>query len=320
MKEPESTARPSGAAAWGRWSRLKPLLRLVVSTLLLALVLRAVQVDWSRVWQILSSFPPQILLAILPVRLLAVVGAALRLQVVFGAHLPGPPPSLLRLSTALMHAELVNKVIPGAVGGMACVSLEVGNTKRVFFLQLVDKVVYLVVVAATALVSAVLISDELLVLVSAAAITSAAALAAGIQLVATRFRSFADDWKLALGTLRALGLMAWSRYLLGAIGGLLTLVILFMMLVSGAGQRIPTAHAWACTTLTTLATAVPLTVNGVGLREWVHLRVLGPIAFPAATLAAVLLLLYLLGFVMALLGYVLLVADRRAPRRSDAQR
>jgi uncharacterized membrane protein YbhN (UPF0104 family) len=218
-----------------------------------------------------------------------------------------------------MFGEMLSRFVPGNLGTIAYVIQLSNRAGDALIAQVLDRVLFLVLTLLAAGVSLVLAGHALLGLLAGCALLSvivAARLAYGgllqwtpmtsahrstVQRMLRRKREWAGAFVLASAL--ALGLMT----------------LLFWLLVVACGGHIGPPESVAAVTLVTIGAALPFSINGIGIREWVFVALLAD-NFPAkealVTLAG---MTYLLGFASALMGLVTWALMRQKAKPADAQ-
>lgn len=298
------------------WYR-QPWLRFAVSALLLGVLLTTLDLDtaqWLESTQRVVWWP---VVAALLLRPIAIWANAWRTSLILDSADTGL--SLRDVWRASMFGEVLSRFVPGNLGTIAYVTKLSNSAGDALIAQVLDRVLFLVATLLAAALSLVLAGHALLGLLAGGALASvivAARLAYGglLQWVpmtslhrgaVQRMLRRKTDWggRFVLASAMALGLMT----------------LLFTLLVVACGGQIGPSESLAAVTLVTIGTALPFSINGIGIREWVFVALLAD-NFPAkealVTLAA---MTYLLGFVSALVGLVTWALMRQKAKPADAQ-
>jgi hypothetical protein len=97
------------------------------------------------------------------------------------------------------------------------------------------------------------------------------------------------------------------------------MTLLFWLLVVACGAFVGLFESVAAVTLVTIGAALPFSINGIGIREWVFVALLAerlPAKETVVTLAAI---TYLVGFASALVGVVTWALMGQKTKPADAQ-
>lgn len=302
MKQVSLAASNDGTRSTGRTSRRRwNWLRIPLSVLLLVLLLRAASVDAGEMLDALRSMNVALLVAPFALKVAAVFAASVRLSAVLGILDVSVKP--LDLWRVLMFGETINKVVPAGIGSIAYTTVKVGSGTKTLVAQIFDKVAFLVVMLVAGAAAAAYNGQWTLVAACATALVGGV-LASAIAIVVMG-PALGEPRAMLRTLIVSLAAGGWVsfRYLVASLASLLFMSLAFWLLWAACDTPIPVGYAVASTAIVTVAIAVPVTINGIGLREWAIVLTLGPLDLPSATLAAVILLAYVIGFAASLLGY-----------------
>ena len=311
-----STPRPGSTdpTPRRRWNWV----RIPLSLLLLVLLVRAASFDAGEMLDALRSANVALLAVPFALKIAAVFAASVRLSTVLGALDVSVKP--LDLWRVLMVGETINKVVPAGIGSIAYTTVKVGSGRKTLTSQIFDKVAFLIVMLVASAIAAA--CNEQWRLVAA----SAAALILGLVASAIAVRVMGPALGESRAMLRSLvasfapGRGAFARYVAASLGSLVCMSLAFWLLWAACNTPIPIGYAVACTAIVTVAIAIPVTINGIGLREWAIVMALGPLDLPNATLALVILLAYAIGFAASFLGYCMSLWPVRAAAQVPEQK
>ncbi len=278
-----------------------PWFRLAASLLLIGFLLYKVPFRFSQVVLTLGQADLALVGVAVVVKVAPVFLSARRQQLVFlTGNVQMPLGKLFRL---LMIGEALNRFTPGNLGALAYLTLHAGGKAHAMGLVLVDKVLYLLCISSVAAGAAFYVGADLLAGVLLIGVTAALVLLTGAGHLLARFSPTAklQAWmaELVKALTRRPGLCV--HYLGSVALGLITAVLAFWLVLRSVGVTVGAGVAFACVTLTTVAVAAPVTVGGVGLREWVFLAFLKD-EIPADGFIGYMLLVYLVGSANAILG------------------
>jgi uncharacterized membrane protein YbhN (UPF0104 family) len=283
----------------GRWhGRRWP--QILISIALIAWMLSAVDFDISR-WHDSAArvrwWPIVLALLLRPV---AVAARAWQATLILGSA--GTGLSLRDVWRAFMFGEMLSRFVPGNLGTVAYVAKLSSRLGEAFIAQLLDRVLFLALTLLVAAPSLAWTGHGFLALLSGAALIALSVLAYVSYHGLVRWVPLSASHR---GTIeRVLASREdWGRsYLLASGSSLALMTALFGLLVMACGGRIDVIESAAAVTLVTIGTALPFTVNGIGVREWVFVALLKddlPTEESVVTLAAT---TYLVGLVSALVG------------------
>lgn len=277
-------------------------LRLLVSIALLAGL--AWNTDWHQVCQAFTNLHPGLWLAAFALYLLTQVVSSLRWQ--WLARPLGFPQNLRQFTGLYFIGMYFNLILPTSVGGdvVRAYYLDHRSGRRLASLLSVfmDRFTGLLVLLALACAAVVLCPIELpsRITQSVWVTASMAALSVALLPVLLRFTDrFERVRRISAG---AQGYLNQPRLLLGAAG--LSLFVqganVLVVWLIGKALEVPVAGAyfWIFVPMVTLLTLLPLSVNGMGVREWATALFLAPLGVPRG-LALSLALLWFAVFMAA---------------------
>jgi uncharacterized membrane protein YbhN (UPF0104 family) len=264
-----------------QWKRWFGLLRIAVSVGLLTML--AFRTDWQQLGQAFRHLPPQSWLAALVIYVGAQMISAVRWQALAGPL--GFGGAVWRYGAFYFIGMFFNMMLPTSVGGdvVRAWYLDHRPGKRLHALVsvLVDRASGLLVLLGVACVAMALCPIPLPRWVPLAVWTTAAGSVAGILLV-----PFLHRWTSRLDRLHRLlrAVAVYTRYpkLLVATGVLSVLVqganvVIVLVIGRAMGLHIPASYYWIFVPMVTLLTMLPLSLNGMGIREWSTVLFLAPL-------------------------------------------
>lgn len=205
---------------------------------------------------------------------------------------------------AFMFGELLSRFIPGNLGTIAYVAKLSNQLGVALVAQLLDRVLFLaltMLVAALSLLGAGHLPWALIVF---GAWVSGVLLAGVLYFGAHRWSPLSVSQR---GTIERVfrSRNRWARdYVVAAALSLGSTAVLFGLLVVACDGILRFFPILAAVTLVTIGAALPITINGVGIREWVFVALLDgtlPSKEVLVTLAAI---TYVVGFASAAVGVV----------------
>jgi uncharacterized protein (TIRG00374 family) len=104
--------------------------------------------------------------------------------------------------------------------------------------------------------------------------------------------------------------------LVTSLGFVLDCIMAFQVLVAGLGFDIPFTQVSAASCLIILAMWLPISFNGLGIREWGCVYFLGLCGIPSEKAMAISLLMYLATLTVSLLGGVIYMFDSRSRHKT----
>jgi hypothetical protein len=218
-----------------------------------------------------------------------------------------------------MFGEMLSRFVPGNLGTIAYVAKLSQRAGDAFIAQVLDRVLFLVLILLAAAISLAVAGHSLLGLAALGAL-------AGVVLVAALLYKGVVRWfpldPAHRGTLERLlqRRRHWQRaYALACVSSLALMTLLFWLLVVACGGKIDVFESLAAVSLVTIGAALPFSINGIGIREWVFMALLRdnfPSQEAVVTLAAT---TYGLGFASALLGVATWALLRQKSTQVDAE-
>jgi uncharacterized membrane protein YbhN (UPF0104 family) len=245
--------------------------RLLISTILLVAALRALPFEWSVVLSTLSTVDWRYLGLALLVQVAGVYFSARRTQVVLAVG--GRRYSMLALWQLAMVGEAINRVVPGNLGSLAYLASKLADEERgrILSLLVAEKFIYLFFVLLAGAASVLTLGAPWVAVPLAAATAGLALVAGGVGWASSLHPrlAVAREWIVPLLAAIAQRPRTVLSYVLAVALGLSSAALAFVSVLRAIGVSIGVSVAYGCTTLVTIATALPLTLNGIGLREWV---------------------------------------------------
>ncbi|MCS7045088.1 MAG: flippase-like domain-containing protein [Gemmataceae bacterium] len=287
-------------------------LRLTVSAALLAWI--GWRTDWSSVGRAFLALRVEYWLAALGLLLAAQVVSALRWRMF--ARILGFGDGLVRMTGLYFIGMFFNLVLPTSVGGgLARVwYLDGGRGRRWAALASVflDRLNGLLVLVAMACLAVLLAPRDVprWVRLSVWSITAAAALGAALLPLALRWRVLPERRRHQL--VHIVGLVHAPRTLLGA--SLLSALVqtssvgIVWLIGVGLGAPVPPGYYWILAPMVSLLTLLPVSVNGMGVREGGVVLFLAPLGVDPATAVTLAFLWFLVYVAGGLCGGVVYLA------------
>lgn len=309
-----------------RRNRVRGLLQVAISAVLLAFILR--QVQWSEVWDALRRMDGRWLLVAWLLFLAGIVVRARRWQVLLDALAVHRP--LRELTVWYLVGSFFNVVLPTGFGGdvvrAAELAQDTGRPARAVNSVIVDRYLGIMVLLAMGLIAALVRPG----LASPATLTAIAVLFGGgllagwllhrpwrnawadrpgrVGVVAGRLAKLADAF--AVYDRRALG-----RGLVASLAFNLLQIGWNVALGWGLGLRLPLAAYLVFVPLTAVALLLPA-FGGLGVRELSYVGLFGQIGVPAPTALALSLGVYIITVATGLLGGLVYLAGGMRRLRS----
>ncbi len=300
--------------------RLRGLIQIAVSALLLALLLR--QVQWAEVWTALRQIDARWLAAAWALFLIGVGVRAVRWQVLLHALAVRRP--LAELATWYLVGGFFNVILPTGFGGdvvrAAELAQDTGRPGRVINSVVVDRYLGIMVLLAMGLVAAPLWPGTASALTLALmAALFAGGLAAGWLLrqpwwagLARRPDLLGRGVKLLRGDALADAFAAYDRRALGR--GLLASLAFNLLQIGwnvaigwGLGLRLPLIVYLVCVPLTAVALLLPA-FGGLGVRELTYVGLFAQAGVPPATALALSLGVYIITVATGMVGGAIYLA------------
>jgi uncharacterized membrane protein YbhN (UPF0104 family) len=261
------------------------LCRLLGSLALLAVL--AWRLDWRHLGSAFAGLDVRLWLAALGVYLVAQFLGALRWQLVAGAL--GFGGSWRRYVSHLFIGMFFNLVLPTSVGGDVVrgwyLASSEGRRGAAYLSVLVDRLIGVVVLVAMACVAAACCPVPLPAwLVGVVVGLGGGALLGLLALPLLRRLPLGERWQRLVGVggvyLRRPRLLLATMALSVAVQ--LAHMVLLWLIGLGLGLRVPLAYYGVLATLVALLTLLPISLNGMGLRELGTVVLLGPLGVDAA--------------------------------------
>jgi uncharacterized membrane protein YbhN (UPF0104 family) len=311
--------------------RLRGLIQIAVSALLLALILR--QVQWAEVWAALRQMDAGWLAVAWGLFLIGVGVRAVRWQILLHALEVRRP--LRELMTWYLVGGFFNVILPTGFGGDVVRAAELaqdsGRPARVVNSVIVDRYLGIIVLLAMGLIAAPLRPGTASALtVTLMAALFAAGLAAGWLLrqpwpakLARRPGLLGRGLKRLGGDALADAFTAYDRRALGR--GLLASLAFNLLQIGwnvalgwGLGLRLPLVVYLVCVPLTAVALLLPA-FGGLGVRELTYVGLFAQAGVPPATALALSLGVYIITVATGLVGGVLYLTSGARRLRRDRE-
>jgi glycosyltransferase 2 family protein len=281
-------------------------LRLAITLGLLAWV--GYRTDWAKVGQALASMRVELWLAALGVLVLTQVVSAWRWQIL--ARPFGFERSVGQLLNYYFIGMYFNLLLPTSVGGdvVRAWYLDGGAGRRAlaFASVFVDRFSGLLVLLCFGCIGVWVSPAGLpawiptLVWVTTASAVLGIALASWLARRGERLTAQLSKVRLAIGALASPRVFAGSTFLsLGVQAGNIVLVWLVGLAL---GAEVPFGYYWVVVPMVTLLTMLPVSVNGMGVRENAMVVFLAPLGVPETTATPLALLWFLVFLTVSLAG------------------
>jgi len=264
-----------------KWKRWFGLLRIAVSVSLLAVL--AFRTNWGQLGQAFGQLQLRSWLAALGIYLVAQMISAVRWQAL--ARPLGFGGAVWRYGAFYFIGMFFNMMLPTSVGGDIVrawyLDHRPGRRLHALVSVLVDRASGLLVLLGVACIAMALCPILLPRWISVAVWTTAAISLAGILLL-----PFLHRWTSRFDRLHRLlrAVAVYVRYpklLLGT--GVLSVfvqganVVIVWVIGDAMGLHVPASYYWIFVPMVTLLTMLPLSLNGMGIREWSTVLFLAPL-------------------------------------------
>jgi len=283
-------------------------LRLTISAVLLAWV--ACRTEWEAVARAFVNMRLELWLAAVGVLLVAQVVSAWRWQML--ARPFGFECGVGQLTSFYLIGMYFNLLLPTSVGGdvVRAWYLDGGSGRRLvaFVAVLLDRMSGLVVLLTLALVAWFLSPLDLPAWIGWFVVGTTACGALGIILApwlarrSQRFSRQIGNVSLALAALRSPRLLAGSTAL--SLGVQSANVVLVWLIGLAIGAEVPAGYYWILVPMVSLLTMLPVSINGVGMRENAMVFFLAPLGVAEATAVPLALLWFAVFLAVSLVGGV----------------
>jgi hypothetical protein len=219
-----------------------------------------------------------------------------------------------------MFGELLSRFVPANLGTLAYVAKLSNHAGVAVIAQLLDRFFFLLLTLLVSVLSLLGAGHGLLALIASGALLCVLLLAHAL------YRGVIRWDPLGAGHREAIERVLQSRkewagaYVLASTLSLALTVVLFGLLVVACAGDLHAFEIVAAVALVTIGAAAPITVNGIGIREWVFVVLLKetlPSDEAVVTLAA---MTYVVGFASALIGVVAWLLSGRKVGSGDAER
>ncbi|MEY4545878.1 MAG: Lysylphosphatidylglycerol synthase region [Pseudomonadota bacterium] len=291
-------------------------LRLVISLALLASLLSVVDFSSSRWLESARQVIWWPIVVALLLRPLAVLTNAWHTSLLLDSA--GAGLSLREVWSASMFGEMLSRFVPGNLGTIAYVTQLSPRAGDALIAQVLDRVLFLVVILLAAALSLALADHPLLGLLALGALVA-------VVLLAVLFYKGVVHWApLGPAPRDAIERMLqrrshWGRpYGFACVLSIALMTLLFWLLVVACGGSIDVFESLAAVTLVTIGAALPFSINGIGIREWVFVALLRDNFASKEALVTLAAMTYLVGFASALAGVGTWALLRQKSRPIDA--
>ncbi len=280
--------------------------RLVVSALLLGWL--GMRTDWAQVGRVFGDLRLTWWLAAVGLYVLTQVASAVRWRLL--ARPLGFDQSLARFTGYTFIGMYFNLFLPTSVGGdvVRAWYLDGGSGRRLaaFLSAFVDRLSGLLVLLAIACVAMALCPADVPAWIPCSVWGTAGCAVLGFLLLPTLLR-----WTGRFGRIRRLTESArlYLRHpgLLAGSAGLSFLVqaanvVIVWMAGRAMGLPVPAGYYWILVPMVTLLTMIPVSLNGMGIREWGMALFLAPLGVPAGAALSLSFLWFAVFSAASLLG------------------
>jgi hypothetical protein len=221
---------------------------------------------------------------------------------------------------AFMFGELLSRFVPANLGTVAYVAKLSQRASVAVIAQFLDRVFFLLLTLLVAVLTLLAAGHGLFALVASGALLGVLLLTIGLYRGALHWAPLGQGHREAIESVLR-GRKEWGPpYVLASSSSLALTAVLFELLVAACGGTVHVFEGLAAVALVTIGVAVPLTVNGIGIREWVFVVLLKetlPSNEAVVTLAGV---TYLVGFASALIGVAAWALSGQKVQSGDAKR
>lgn len=274
--------------------------RVAISIVLLGLLIAWADIDLDECVRTLATVKLVPVLLALLMRPIAVWANTVRLAMVLNHKRENV--RFAALLRACIFGELLSRFIPGNLGTVALVASIAANRVEATILQLLEKVLFLTVVL---FIAAVALGFAGYYAGAACSFAAFVGVALGLELAKTKHVREAK-WlpkvlRLPLEAACELPSL-FGAYLALSLVSMAAMTVLFWLLGFACGGQLGLAESVAVVALTTIATAVPITINGAGIREWVFFTFVSDNLPSPEAVVTLALLTYLVGLIFAAFG------------------
>lgn len=221
--------------------------------------------------------------------------------------------------SAAMFGEMLSRFVPGNLGTLAYVAKISNHAGDALIAQLLDRVLFLLVLLLAAAASLALTGHALLGAAAAGAFVTVIVGARLIYAGVLRWVPLRLEQRNSLQRMLQRSSRWRAPFALACVLSLLLMTLLFWLLVVACGGFVGLFESVAAVTLVTIGAALPFSINGIGIREWVFLALLADRLPSKETVVLLAAMTYLVGFASALVGVVTWALMRQKSKPADAQ-